>query len=32
MSPPRKFSGRVKPGMGIDGTLGENFTDRSGDP
>jgi hypothetical protein len=24
MSPPRKFSGKVKPGMGIDGTEGEN--------
>ena len=26
MSPPRKFSGKVKPGMGIDGTEGEDFS------
>ena len=26
MSPPRKFSGKIKPGMGIDGTEGESFT------
>jgi hypothetical protein len=32
MSPPRKFSGKIKPGMGIDGTEGESFTKRSGDP
>jgi hypothetical protein len=32
MSPPRKFSGKVKPGMGIDGTEGESFTRRSQDP
>ena len=32
MSPPRKFSGKVKPGVGIDGTDGENFTKRSQDP
>ena len=32
MSPPRKFSGKVKPGMGIDKTEGESFTKRSQDP
>ena len=32
MSRPRKFSGKIKPGMGIDGTEGENFTKRSQDP
>jgi hypothetical protein len=32
MSPPRKFSGKVKPGMGIDGTEGESFTRGSQDP
>ena len=32
MSPPRKFSGKLKPGMGIDGTEGENFTKRGTDP
>jgi hypothetical protein len=32
MSPPRKFSGKVKPGMGIDGTEGESFTRRGTDP
>jgi hypothetical protein len=32
MSPPRKFSGKVKPGMGIDGTEGESFTKRGTDP
>jgi hypothetical protein len=31
MSPPRKFSGKVKPGMGIDGTEGENFAKRGTD-
>ena len=25
MSPPRKLRGKVKPGMGIDGTEGEDF-------
>jgi hypothetical protein len=29
MSPPRKFSGKVKPGMGVDGTEGESFTKRN---
>ena len=28
----RKRDDSVKPGRGIDGTLGENFTKRSGDP
>ena len=32
MSPPRKFSGKVKPGVGIDGTEGESFTRKSQDP
>jgi hypothetical protein len=32
MSPPRKFSGKIKPGQGVDGTLGERFTENSGDP
>ena len=32
MSPPRKFSGKVKPGMGVDGTEGENFAKRGTDP
>jgi hypothetical protein len=32
MSPPRKFSGKIKPGMGIDGTEGENFTKRGTNP
>ncbi len=32
MSPPRKFSGKVKPGMGVDGTEGESFTRKSQDP
>jgi hypothetical protein len=32
MSPPRKFSGKVRPGMGIDTTEGESFTKRGTDP
>jgi hypothetical protein len=32
MSPPRKFSGKVKPGVGIDGIEGESFTKRRTDP
>jgi hypothetical protein len=32
MSPPRKFSGEIKPGMGTDAIEGENFTKRSQDP
>ena len=32
MSPPRKFSGKVYPGCGIDKTEGENFTKRRTDP
>ena len=32
MSPPRKFSGKVYPGCGIDKTEGENFTRKSQDP
>ena len=32
MSPPRKFRGKVKPGMGINGTEGELFAKRGTDP